>query len=82
LVRDDAKAFLGTSQGKLGHAQFFPHSPDNMLRILEDGYLPDSPNPNRLWFWFTSGVKDPSQGDGLDCQRLLRESKEELATTF
>jgi len=50
--------------------------------IAYDGYLLDSPCPNRLWFWSTSGVKDPIQGDGLDCQRLLHEAKEELATLF
>ena len=41
------------------------------IKMLRDGYLLDSPSPNRLWFWFTSRVKDPIQGDGLDCQRLL-----------
>jgi hypothetical protein len=51
-------------------------------RMGEDGYLLDSPSPNRLWFWFTSGVKDPIQRDGLDCQRLLHEAKEELAAAF
>ncbi|MBI3645117.1 MAG: DUF1624 domain-containing protein, partial [Acidobacteriales bacterium] len=49
--------------------------------ILEDGYLLHSPNPYRLWFrvGFNSGVKDPSQGNGLGYQRLLHEAEEELA---
>jgi len=43
------------------------------LRIFLDGYLLHSPNPYRLWFriGFDSGVKDPSQGNRLDDQRLL-----------
>src|SRR5713101_4447998 len=50
----------------------------------EDGYLLHSPSPYRLWsrVGFNSGVKDPSQGNGLDCQRLLHEAEEELAAAF
>ena len=46
-----------------------------------DGYLLHSPNPYRLWFrvGFNSRVKDPSQGNRLDYQRLLHEAEEELA---
>jgi len=40
--------------------------------------------PYRLWFrvGFNSGVKDPSQGNRLDYQRLLHEAEEELAAAF
>src|ERR1035437_4786140 len=40
--------------------------------------------PTRLWFrvGFNSGVKDPSQGNGLDYQPLLHEAEEELAAAF
>jgi hypothetical protein len=49
-----------------------------------DGYLLDSPSPYRLWFRFDlrSGVKDSIQANGLDCQRLLHEAKEELTAAF
>ena len=52
--------------------------------MTRDGYLLHSPHPYRLWFrvGFNSGVKDPSQGNGLDCQRLLHEAEEELAAAF
>ena len=48
------------------------------------GYLLHSPSPYRLWFRFDlgSGVKDPIQGNGLDCQRLLHQAEEELAAAF
>ena len=54
------------------------------LRFLPDGYLLHSPNPYRLWFQvgFNSGMKDPSQGNGLDYQRLLHEAEEEFAPAF
>jgi len=54
------------------------------LEITGDGYLLHSPNPYRLWFrvGFNSGVKDPSQGNRLDYQRLLHEAEEELAAAF
>src|SRR5207253_4913218 len=48
------------------------------FQFVRDGYLLHSPNPNRLWFWIgcSCGVKNPSQGNGLDLQRLLDEAKE------
>ena len=48
------------------------------------GYPLHSPSPYRLWFrvGFDFGVKDPSQGNGLDCQCLLHEAEEEFAATF
>src|SRR6266496_4431936 len=54
------------------------------LGMVGDGYLLHSPSPYRLWFrvGFDSGVKDPSQGNGLDCQRLLHEAEEECAAAF
>ena len=54
------------------------------VKIATDGYLLDSPSPYRLWFRFDlpSGVKDSIQGNGLDCQGLLHEAKEELAAAF
>ena len=53
-------------------------------KIKQDGYLLDSPSPYRLWFQFDlrSGVKDSIQWNGLDCQRLLHEAKEELTAAF
>ena len=58
--------------------------PPSGLYISVDGYLLDSPSPYRLWFRFDlpSGVKDSIQGNGLDCQGLLHEAKEELAAAF
>jgi len=52
--------------------------------FIEDGYLLHSPSPYRLWFrlGFDFGVKDPSQGNGLDCRRLLPEAEEEFAATL
>jgi hypothetical protein len=52
--------------------------------IRHGGYLLHSPSPYRMWFrvGFDSGVKDPSQGNRLDCQGLLHEAEEELAATF
>ena len=52
--------------------------------MRKDGYLLDSPSPYRLWFQFDlrSGVKDSIQWNGLDCQRLLHEAKEELTAAF
>ena len=54
------------------------------IKFLCDGYLLDSPSPYRLWFRFDlrSGVKDSIQANGLDCQRLLHEAKEELTAAF
>src|SRR5208337_4966271 len=54
------------------------------LSFPRDGYLLNSPDPYRLWFrvGFNSGVKDPSQGNGFDYQRLLHEAEEELAPAF
>src|SRR5436190_17409065 len=54
------------------------------VSLPRDGYLLDSPSPYRLWFRFDlpSGVKDSIQGNGLDCQGLLHEAKEELAAAF
>ena|SRR5206468_2715188 len=59
--------------------------PANTPRLITlVGYLLDSPSPYRLWFRFDlpSGVKDSIQGNGLDCQGLLHEAKEELAAAF
>ena len=55
------------------------------MRIKEDGYPLDSGSPYRLWFAFSfSGgrVDDPMISDGIDGHCLLREAKEELASTF
>ena len=56
----------------------------NLFNFERDGYLLDSPSPYSLWFRFDlrSGVKDSIQRNGLDCQRLLYEAKEELTAAF
>ena len=53
-------------------------------RIAQGGYLLDSGSPYRLWFCFTLGfrVKNPMQGNRLDCYGLLHEAKKELAPAF
>ena len=55
-------------------------------RIFEEGgYSLDSGSPYRLWFAFSfpgGRVDDPVIGDGIDSHCLLRETKEELASTF
>ncbi len=56
-----------------------------ILLILGDGYPLDSGSPYRLWFAFSfpgGRVDDPVISDGIDSHRLLREAKEELASTF
>ncbi len=70
-----------TGQPRPASAVIFPNKP---FDINVDGYLLHSPSPYRLWsrVGFNSGVKDPSQGNGLDCQRLLHEAEEELAAAF
>jgi len=55
------------------------------LRKLQDGYALDSGSPYRLWFAFSfpeGRVDDPMISDGIDGHCLLREAKEELASTF
>jgi len=50
-----------------------------------DGYPLDSGSPYRLWFAFSfpgGRVDDPMISDGIDGHCLLREAKEELASTF
>ncbi|PYT28703.1 MAG: hypothetical protein DMG57_13770, partial [Acidobacteria bacterium] len=46
--------------------------------IPRSGYLLDSGSPYRLWFLFRPGfgVKNPIQGNGLDCHSLLHEPEE------
>jgi ADP-ribose pyrophosphatase YjhB (NUDIX family) len=54
-------------------------------QIQRDGYPLDSGSPYRLWFAFSfpgGRVDDPAIGDGIDSHCLLRETKEELASTF
>jgi hypothetical protein len=64
--------------------RFFQTSSPFSPSMAGDGYLLHSPNPYRLWFrvGFNSGVKDSSQGNGFDYQRLLHEAEEELAPAF
>ncbi len=68
----------------LGDHDSTPSAPVGLLIFYLDGYLLHSPSPYRLWFrvGLDSGVKDLSQGNGFDCQRLLHEAEEELAATF
>src|SRR5271166_5156044 len=56
-----------------------------LIRLIVDGYPLDSGSPYRLWFAFSfpgGRVDDPVIGDGIDSHCLLREAKEELASTF
>ena len=48
------------------------------------GYLLYSGSPYRLWFGFGlgCGVKNQVQGNGLHCDRLLREAEKQLAAAF
>src|SRR5438128_2231927 len=55
------------------------------LLMHQDGYPLDSGSPYRLWFAFSfpgGRVDDPMISDGIDGHCLLREAKEELASTF
>ena len=57
---------------------------DNPPRIQRDGYLLDSGRPNRLWFrlFLRIGMDDLIQGNGIDCDGLLREPEEEFASAL
>jgi len=52
--------------------------------ILRDRYLLDSGRPNRLWFrlFLRIGMDDLIQGNGIDCDGLLREPEEEFASAL
>ena len=81
-------AVLESNEARAAHVylslQLRDEAQEKGLTKLSDGYLLHSPNPYRLWFrvGFNSGVKDPSQGNRLDYQRLLHEAEEELAAAF
>src|SRR6266496_1101475 len=52
------------------------------LKIKCSGYPLDSGSPHRLWFGFGLRVNYPVMGNRIDGHSLLRQTKEELASTL
>ena len=54
------------------------------FKLGGDRYLLDSGRPNRLWFrlFLRIGMDDLIQGNGIDCDGLLREPEEEFASAL